>query len=147
MLIILAVLGLLAFVVVKSVSNSKYTGIEQITGFGTIGKTDQQRVKFIEQYGWDVSDNPVEYMEVLIPAKFDDTYTQYNNIQKMQGADLSKYNGKKVKRYTYEVKNYPGQAQGIRANLLVYDDKIIGGDICSIEFGGFIHGIKSQNDK
>ena len=50
------------------------------------------------------------------------------------------YKGKRVKRYTYEVTNYPGQASGVRANLLVDGGMVIGGDICSLTLDGFMHG-------
>ena len=55
--------------------------------------------------------------------------------------DLSKLKGKKVKRWTYEVTNYPKQTEGVRANLLVLDGKVVGGDICSNDAAnGFMHG-------
>ena len=68
-------------------------------------------------------------------------YENYNQVQKAQGCDLSKYGGKKCKRYTYVVKNYPDHPENVRANLLVYKNKLIGGDICSLELDGFLHGL------
>lgn len=101
-----------------------------------------ERMAFLSQFGWEVSEEPVEVTEVIIPSEFDETYTEYNEIQKAQGFDLSAYAGMRVKRWTYSVKNYPGYENQscIRANLLVYDSKIIGGDICSVELDGFMHG-------
>ena len=32
------------------------------------------------------------------------------------------------------------------ANLLVLDGRVIGGDICSVELNGFIHGFVNPND-
>ena len=75
-----------------------------------------------------------------IPKEFDDVFTNYNAIQKTQGCNLEKYAGKRCKRYTYVVTNYPGQTDNVRANILVYKDKVIGGDVCSLELGGFMHG-------
>lgn len=101
-----------------------------------------ERMAFISQYGWEVDEEPVEVCEVIIPAEFDDTYTKYNEIQKGQGFDLSAYAGMRVKRWTYSVKNYTGYENQncIRVNLLVYEGLVIGGDVCSIELDGFMHG-------
>lgn len=101
-----------------------------------------ERVAFLSQFGWEVSEDPIEVSEVIIPEEFDEVYENYNEIQKEQNLDLSKYKGKRVKKWTYEVKNYPSSESSdgiIRANLLVYDGVVIGGDVCSVELDGFMH--------
>lgn len=103
-------------------------------------KTEEQRIDFLESFGWQVEPEADEVVEVQIPKEFDDVFTNYNAIQKTQGCNLEKYAGKRCKRYTYVVTNYPGQTDNVRANILVYKDKVIGGDICSLELGGFMHG-------
>lgn len=104
--------------------------------------TNEQRLAFLSSFGWQVNSEPAEIIEVIIPTEFDSVYEKYNAIQKVQGYDLTKQKGKRVKRYTYTVTNYPTpQESPINANLLVYNDKIIGGDICSTALGGFIHGV------
>ena len=43
------------------------------------------------------------------------------------------------------MKNYPGYENKdgvIRANILVYDGRVIGGDVCSVELDGFMHGFE-----
>ncbi len=87
--------------------------------------------------GWETGDSPAQ-MEVLIPAKFDQIYESYNDIQKGQGFDIAKYRGETVTKYTYLVKNYPGEPDGVAANLLVYNGRLIGADLCSLELGGFL---------
>jgi len=103
-------------------------------------KTNDDRVAFLTSFGWEVTATPLEIEEVTIPKEFDDTYSSYNELQKYQECDLSKYKGKKVKRYTYEVLNYPTGEQGVCANLLIYKNRVIGGDVCSSNFEGFMHG-------
>ena len=99
------------------------------------------RITFLKSYGWEVSEEPSEVVSVVIPQTFGDVYENYNAIQTAQGFDLSGYRGKEVRRYTYEVLNYPSQKDYIRANLLIYRGKVIGGDICSIfAENGFMHG-------
>lgn len=105
-----------------------------------IVENNEQRINYLKSFGWNVSNEPVEIIDVAIPEEFNDVYTVYNKIQKEQGFNLEKYKGKKVKRYTYEVKNYPNESQYIRANMLVYNNQIIAGDICSIKIDGFMHG-------
>lgn len=104
--------------------------------------TAEERIAYLSQFGWSVEDDPIEVSEVIIPAAFDDTYTQYNELQKAQDFDLTVYAGKRVKRWIYRVTNYPGfeNRDCIQATLLVFDGQIIGGDICSTEIDGFMHG-------
>lgn len=105
------------------------------------GNTNEDRLAFITSKGWQVSDENPETVDIIIPSEFDNIYEKYNVIQKQQGFDLTKYKGKKVSRYTYVIKNYPAkQDSPVNINLLVYDEVIIGGDVCSTALGGFIHG-------
>lgn len=108
--------------------------------------TNAQRVAFLGQFGWEVSDEAVQIVDIRIPAEFSDVYEKYNKIQKKQGFDLKKYKEKTVRRYTYEVKNYKDEPDFINANLLIYNDKIIGGDICSVKLDGFMHGLNENSD-
>lgn len=101
----------------------------------------QERVSFLSQFGWEVEADPVEVREIIIPAEFDSAYDQYNDLQKEHGLDLSDYGGRRAKRWTYEVKNYPGYENTsgmIQANIFVLDGLVIGGDVCSLETDGFI---------
>lgn len=107
-------------------------------------KTNEDRVAFLEQFGWKVNPTAVEELEVNVPEKFDKIFTGYNEIQKRQGLDLSKYKGKTVMRYTYEVTNYPDSSERVYANLIIYRNTVIGGDICSASVGGFIHGFEKS---
>ncbi len=98
---------------------------------------------FISNYNWQVDDEPVEVRDVIIPETFDEVYSNYNKIQLDQGFDLEKYAGQRAKRWTYIVRNYPGSSPNddfIRINILVSDDTIIGGDVCSVKLDGFMHG-------
>ena len=106
-------------------------------------KTNEDRVKFLSQFGYEVSEDPIETVEITLPEKFDKVYAGYNELQKAQGLDLSKYRRKTVMRYTYEVKNYDGY-NGVKvlANVIVYRGRVIGGDVCSADPQGFVHGFE-----
>ncbi len=101
-----------------------------------------ERAAFLSQYGWKMTADPVEVSEVIIPEEFDAGYAEYASMNKAQGFDLEPYKGVRAKRWTYEILNYPGleNTGTVQANLLVYDGRVIGGDVCSLELGGFIHG-------
>lgn len=107
-------------------------------------KTNDDRVKFLESYGWEVSPDAVEIVEVRIPSEFDKVFEEYNLLQKGEGLDLEKYRGKSVKRYTYTVENYDSPTT-VLANVIVYKDRVVGGDICSADINGFIHGFTKTN--
>lgn len=105
-------------------------------------KTNDDRIEFLSQFGWQVKPNAVAEEEVLIPEQFDKVFSGYNEIQRRQGLDLSKYKKKLVNRYTYEVTNYNGYEGTVYANILVYRNRVIGGDICSADISGFLHGFE-----
>ena len=99
------------------------------------------RLKFISSLGWEVNKSSGEMCEVMIPSEFDDVYNEYNKIQISQGTDLTGYAGRTVQKWTYDITNYDGYAPDsgvIKLNLLILDSKVIGGDVCCVELGGFM---------
>ncbi|MBR2848368.1 MAG: DUF4830 domain-containing protein [Clostridia bacterium] len=105
-------------------------------------KTEDDRISFLNQFGWQVEASPAEETTVTIPEEFDKILKTYNEVQKQQGLDLSKYKGKSVTRYTYEITNYPDYNGKVYVNMIVYKNRVIGGDVCSADVNGFIHGFK-----
>lgn len=101
------------------------------------GETEQQRIGYIESYGWDAGVTRCDVEQVRIPAEFDDVYEQYNAVQLKQGFDLRKYRAHSVTQYTYEVSRTDDDPVPMLAHLLVEDGVIIGADITSAEAGGF----------
>ena len=102
---------------------------------------NQERVEYLRAYGWEVQEDPISTQELLIPEEMDDSYTDYLTLQSQQGFDLTKYAGKRVKRYTYEVLNHPSGESGVQANLLLYKNTVVGGEVLSPELDGFLHGL------
>lgn len=101
-------------------------------------KTNDDRVSFLKQFGWETDGNVVEEVTMKIPREFDKIMTSYNEIQKRSGLDLSKYRGREVTRYTYVINNYPSYDGRVNANIIVYNGRVIGGDISSSDVSGFI---------
>ena len=104
--------------------------------------TNAARVEFLSGLGWKTSEEPVEVREVVIPLEFDEVYRNYNLIQLDQGFDLTQYAGRKMKCYTYDILNYPNGEENVRVNLLVYKERLVGGDVCSLRLDGFMHGLR-----
>lgn len=105
-------------------------------------KGNDDVINFLSQFGWQVDAEPVEVQVVTIPAEFDKVFAAYNEIQKSQGLNLSKFKKKDVTRYTFTVTNYADYSGTVYANVLVYRNRVIGGDICSADASGFIHGFE-----
>ena len=107
-----------------------------------VHSANDQRIKFLTDFGWDVTTSPTESCRVRIPDEAGEVFDRYNTLQKGQGYDLSKYAGKTVMRYVYKVGNYPGATEPVYATLLVYKNQIIGGDITDTSAKGHIQGFK-----
>ena len=101
-------------------------------------KTEDDRVAFIEQFGLIVKGAAKESKSFVMPENFDRVIYGYNEIQKRQGLDLSKYAKKKVTRYTYEIENFEGYEGDVNVNLLMYRNRIIGCDVSSADPNGFV---------
>ena len=100
------------------------------------------RVKFLTDFGWDVTTSPTESGRVRIPDAPSEVFDRYNILQKGQGYDLTKYAGKTVMRYVYKINNYPGATEPVYATLLVYKNQVIGGDVTDTAAKGHIRGFK-----
>lgn len=97
--------------------------------------------RIVREMGYDdVSEKPYEVVDFTIPSEFNNVWNNYNNLLKENGYDLSPFKGKRCKRYTYLI-----PSQNARANIIVYDGKIIGGDISGITLDGVMVPIKSND--
>lgn len=114
-------------------------GGEAETTSATVSGNDA-RVKFLEDFGWEVAASPTESSQVKIPTEMTEVFDRYNQLQKSQGYDLTQYAGKNVMRYVYKILNYPGATEPVYATLLVYKNQIIGGDVTDTAAGGKIRG-------
>ena len=104
-------------------------------------KDNDDRLAYLSGLGWQTSSQPIATEELLIPEEFDESYTGYLQLQADQGFDLTQYKGRRVKRYTYEVYNYPTGETGVQDNLLLYKNTVIGGEVLSPQLDGFLHGL------
>ncbi len=108
-------------------------------------RTDSDRLAFLESLGWKTTGEVVEEESFTLPESFDRVLLGYNEIQRDQGLDLTRYRKKKVTRYTYEITNYEGYEGKVYANLIVYRNKVVAGDISSADPMGFVRGLEKNN--
>ena len=140
LLLLLIVLVVFSAISIKKVI-SKDTATSKVCGrYSLLAQDNEERIKFLSQFNLEVDPEPLEETQIRIPTEFNRVYENYNNIQKENGLNLEKHKGKTCTRYTYKVLNYEGEKSGVRVNLLIYDGKVIAGDICSVELGGFMSG-------
>ncbi len=104
------------------------------------GDTVTDRVTFAKSLGYSISEQYETKKEIVIPSVFSDVYENYNALQKNNGFDLSAYKGEQAEVYTYPVTNHP-EGDGVMMNIIVCKGRIIGGDICSAEYDGFMTGL------
>mgnify|MGYP001049634132 FL=1 len=106
-------------------------------------RTAEDRLAYLEDYGWLVNQEPLAVEELLIPKEMGSEYDydDYLALQRSQGFDLAKYAGKTVKRYTYQILNYPTGEQGVQVSLLIYKNTVVAADVLSPALNGFMHGL------
>lgn len=121
-ILIIAVVVVIAIVVIGKIKDK---GEEN----GMIpGETVEQREEYLRSVGIQV-DPTSAVAEVKVPEEFDERFTQYNEMLKTTGFDLSGLKGQTVKKCTYTITNRPELGSGATAILLVYEGKIVGGHL------------------
>lgn len=103
-------------------------------------KTNEDRIAFIESFGIKVDIEPVREETFTMPEDFDRIISGYNQIQKTQGLDLTKYARKRVTHYAYKVTNYDSDGT-VYVNLLIHKNRVIAADISSPDGDGFVYAL------
>ncbi len=153
--LIVLVMGLLVFIATlcyifipkKDSERTSANNVTSITQILVNAQNADDRIAFLAQFGWEVNPEPLEVRDVIIPAEFDENYEEYNAMQKPLGFDLSQHTGRRVKKWVYQVTNYPSIRNNVNATLLIADGKVIGGDISSIGTEKFTHSFLMSPDK
>ena len=100
------------------------------------------RVRFLQELGWEVLPEPLSRQEIILPREFSDVFENYNELQKQQGYDLEDYKGLTVTLYTYQVTNWPEENLTVLADLYIYRNRVIGGDVHATAMDGFMIGLR-----
>lgn len=95
---------------------------------------------YLMKNGWNTDISKIESKKITIPYVFSDIYTDYNNIQKLQGFDLEKYKGTQAELIICPILNYADR-EDVCAQLIVQDSHLIGANLVSYGENGFIRPI------
>ena len=136
----LVALGVFALIALLLVVGSAAGGVKVIAR--DVCSTAEKRVAYLAELGWETDILSEQEQTILIPEQFSPVYESYNELQRQQGFDLCNFAGRTCTLYTYTVTNYPDQTQVVLANLYVYKNQVIGGDVHSTSLNGFMVGIK-----
>ncbi len=139
-IIVLALAVLLCAIILIAGSLSRNSPKSVKSSAGNM-KTNEDRIAFLNELGWEVNETPVETQEIVIPREFTGVYEDYAKLQNEQGFTLDKYGGMKAVRYTYKILNYPGDAGNVVADMIIYGTTLIAGDIQSTALDGFMIGL------
>ena len=108
------------------------------SGGGIRGRTNEQRLAYLRSLGWEPEVQAQEEKEVLLPVEFPEVLQNYNELQRKAGFDLTPLAGEKIEMYVYRLA-WPEPETEVLCSLYVYKGRIVGGDIHSTAFRGFMH--------
>ena len=101
-------------------------------------RTESDRTALLARLGYTVKGAPIEEVSFTLPEEFDSALAGYNELQKEQGLDLSRYKKKTLSRYTYELASYEGYEGTVYVNLILFHDRVVAADICSADPSAFV---------
>ena len=100
--------------------------------------TNEERIAYLASLGWEVNDQPIETLSVTLGETLEEPYLSYNDLQRSQGFDLTRYCGQTLSRYTYVVTNYPDASLPCQADLYVCDGALAAGEVITSPMPGNI---------
>lgn len=111
-------LGIVAVILIlKEISDINMSGRKN-------ADTLEKRISVAAELGIDITSCEEELSRIFIPETFGEALKTYNTLQTACGFDLSAYKNTLLDRYSYTF----GQ-NGIRLDLLIFDGRLVGGDL------------------
>ena len=104
-------------------------------------KNESDRRALLASLGYDVADSAETTASFTMPKTLDAALLGYNELQKAQGLDLSRYTGKKVTRYTYLLEGYGEYDGRVYANLIIYRNRVIAADLTGVGEKSFVRAL------
>lgn len=128
---IIAVCIIAAFAVAFSAKYTKTMVAQASTSL--FCENNSQRISFLNSHGIQTENEPFSVCDVIIPQSFDGIYQSFEVVQNSQGLSLSQYKGQRVRRYSYKVTDPPDGFGETSAELLVFENKLIGCALCDMQ--------------
>ena len=110
--------------------------------FGTV-KTNEDRISFINDLGYDVEPESISNKDIIIPSEFSDVFNNYNKLQQKAGFDLKRFKGVRARLFSYKVTAQNSQTE-YNVNLIICENTVIGGDISSVALDGQMYPLIKQ---
>ena len=127
---VVVVLIAAVFVIMMLLSGKQTTAVIDSKEYSVVVTSDEQAQEFVEQF-FEVEEL-YSLQEAYVPEKFNDTYEDYNELQKLQGLDLSEHKSEKCKLYIYKLSDFKIDGKVSYMSILVCDDRVIGGHISTM---------------
>lgn len=99
--------------------------------YSLVAQTVGGECGFLKQFGFEVNADSRKCETVTIPSVFNDTYEEYNSLQKKIGLDLEAFKGRKVQKITYMLDNSDEKY----AVILTLNGRVIGAHLTNGEYG------------
>ncbi|MCH5296850.1 MAG: DUF4830 domain-containing protein [Ruminococcus sp.] len=104
---------------------------DELGKYSLVAQTVGGEIGFLKHFGFDVISESRECETVTIPSEFNETYEEYNELQKKIGLDLEKYKGRDAQKITYELNNSDEKY----AVILTINGRVIGAHLTNGEYG------------
>ena len=107
-------------------------------------KTEDDIADFLSECGISVTGDCTK-KTVTVPSEFGAVYEKYNELQKQQGFDLSRYRSREAEVYTYSVAAVDGEhTDYTEAHVMVCDGIVIAADLSSPALSGGMAGVVNR---
>ena len=115
-------------------------------GAGISAGSRAERTALLESLGHRPDADGETEKTVRLPKEFPAVLDNYEKLQHSQGFSLKKYAGKEIKIYTCPLLD--GGREEVYSTLYVYKGRVIGGDIHSVNFEGYMQPLcPADNDE
>lgn len=111
---------------------------------GIVLDSEEKRRNYVSSLKITLSDEPPVVQNIVIPSEFSEVYERYNELQKEAGFDLWEYRGEYAVQYSYVATGFADDT--VKVNLILYKERLIGGDVSSTRLDGFMTGLVPKAD-
>ncbi len=139
---VLCVVALVVTVMIVRSIPKKTATCDGVGEYSLVVESDEEIQAFINQFGYEAVEL-YSLQQAYVPIEFNQKYTEYNELQKMQGLDLEGYKGEKCRLYIYTLKEFKDEKKAY-VSILVLDERVIGGHISTLSGDGNLYSFTGE---